>query len=295
MDHASPTHPPVQGPPRRSQVALLAVVVGVVGLSGVALAAATGRLDSALLFVGVPCLLAFGIGTVRGRGGWGTVFQVVTVVLLLCSALLQEAAVCVLVAAPLVYGIAAVTYAAVTATRRRGTRALALSPILLVVLVEGVLPGARIHPEQTASATRTVGSSCADFEAALARGPRPDPDRDRGLLLRALPYPTPTAATGSGLAPGDGWTLTLGGGELRTRVTDATPASLGFEVASDTTRLERWVTVRSGRLAWTQTPGGCRATMTVGFERHLDPALYFGPVSELFVDAGADAFLAALD
>ncbi len=153
-----------------------------------AIAAATGRLDTAILFVGVPCLLAFGIGQARGRGGWGTVFQVVTIVLLLSAALLQEAAICVLIAAPLVYGVAALVYG-VVAHQRRGVRALAIAPLLAVVLVEGVVPGARIHPVQTATAERAVAARCSDFEAALARGPRLDPANDRGLLLRTFPLP----------------------------------------------------------------------------------------------------------
>ncbi len=68
-----------------------------------------------------------------------------------------------------------------------------------------------------------------------------------------------------------------------------------FEVVDDATHLERWVTVRQGRLAWTETNGECRARMTVVYERHLDPAVYFGPISDVFMDAGAAAFLAGLD
>lgn len=280
--------------PGGSRLLLLSAVVALAGLGGVALAAATDRLDSALLFVGVPCLLAFGIGAVRGRGGWGTVFQVLTVVLLLASALLQEAAVCVLLAAPLVYGVAAVVYGAVAYSRRR-TGSLVLVPVVAMVLVEGVLPGTRIHPDQSATAERVVAARCADFQAALTRGPRFDPAADRGALLRVFPYPTPTVASGDGLAVGDTWTLDVAGGQLQTHVTDRRDASLTFAVDADTTKLERWVTVRGGSLTWAQGSDGCRATVTVDYGRHLDPALYFGPLSDVFMDAGAAAFLAALD
>ncbi len=290
-DAVGPPDPP---PPGRSRTALLAVVVGLVGMAGVALAAATGRLDTALLFVGVPCLLAFGIGVVRGRGGWGTVFQVVTVVLLLSAALLQEAAVCVLIAAPLVYGVAALVYAAAS-YERRGVGSLALVPVLAVVLIEGVLPGTRLHPEQSTTAERVVAGDCSDFEAALARGPRIDPAADRGPLLRTFRYPTPTAATGTGLEPGDRWELAAAGGQLTTRVTQHVGRSVGFTVEGDSTRLERWVTVRGGRLSWSEVDGVCRAELTVDYERHLDPAAYFGPVSAVFMHAGASAFLAGLD
>lgn len=280
--------------PGRSRVLLLCVVVGLVGLSGVALTAATDRLDSALLFVGVPCLLALGVGLVRGRGGWGTVFQVVTVVLLLASALLQEAAVCVLLAAPLVYGVAALAYGLVRYGERERGSLLAL-PLLAVVALEGVVPGARVHPDQTATATRVLAPTCAELVTALDRGPRIAPDVDRGRLLHLFPYPTPTAADGTGLERGDTWRLAVAGGTLTTRVVARTARSVDFVVDGDTSRLERWVTVRFGRLAWAGTADGCRATMSIRYERHLDPSLYFGPLTSVFMDAGTEAFLAGLD
>ncbi|MGL4177301.1 MAG: hypothetical protein ACRCSN_14625 [Dermatophilaceae bacterium] len=280
------------------------MAVAAVGLAGVAIAASVGRLDSALLFVGVPCVLALGVGLVRGRGGWGSMFQVVTVVLLLASAVLREAAVCVLLAAPLVYGVAALAYAGVT-MMRPGRSALALGPLLAMVLIEGAVPGARINPEQEATASRMVAERCDAFESALARGPRIDPDTDRGPLLDLFPYPTPTAASGAGLAVGDAWSLTVGDGVLETRVAARAAGTVDFDVTDGASAgpdgprhqavLDRWVTVRSGTLAWRQTGEGCRATMTVRYERHLDPALWFGPVTAGFMDAGAAAFLAGLD
>lgn len=287
---AGPDDPPAVSAPR---AALLGLVVVLVGLAGVAIAVATGRTDTALLFVGVPCLLAFAVGMVRGRAGWGVVFQVVTVVLLLASALLQEAAVCVLIAAPLVYGVAALGYGVVRATGR-GVRAVVAAPILAVVVVEGVLP-TRIHPGQAASAEAWVAAGCADVIGALERGPRIDPAADRGPLLRVFPYPTPTAASGPGLEVGDRWTLQVAGGALRTRVVERSASSVAFVVDEDTSRLGRWVAVRGGALSWAQEDGGCRSTMTVDYTRALDPAIYFGPVTDVFMDAGATAFLASLD
>lgn len=286
--------PPTGAGPARARTLGLSVVVGLVGLAGVGIAAATDRLDTALLFVGVPCLLAFAIGMVRGRGGWGQVFQVLTVVLLLAAAVLQEGAICVALTAPLVYGVAGLVYAAAAHERRR-SGSLVLLPVVALVLVEGVLPGTRIHPDQRAEAERVVAARCTDFEAALARGPRIDADTDRPLLLRVLRYPTPTAATGQGLAPGDRWILTLADGEVRTHVTERRGSALRFALDEDTTKLRKWAAVRSGELAWRDGPDGCRATLTIDYERRLDPAFWFGPVTAAFMDAGAAAFLAGLD
>lgn len=35
--------------------------------------------------------------------------------------------------------------------------------------------------------------------------------------------------------------------------------------------------------------------MTVDYTRHLDPSLWFGPITDTFMQAGASAFLASLD
>ncbi|MGG5260178.1 hypothetical protein [Phycicoccus avicenniae] len=286
--------PPVPAQPGRGRTLALSAVVVAVGLAGVGIAAVTDRLDTAVLFVGVPCLLAFAIGSVRGKGGGGQLFQVLTVVLLLAAALLQEGAICVLLTAPLVYGIAGLVYAGV-AYERRSSGSLVLLPVVALVLVEGVLPGTRIHPDQQAGAERVVAARCTDFEAALARGPRIDPGTDRPLLLRVLRYPTPTAAHGAGLAPGDRWTFTLADGEVRTRVTARDASSLNFALEEDTTKLKRWAAVRGGALAWREGPDGCRATLTIDYERRLDPAFWFGPVTAAFMDAGASTLLAGLD
>ncbi|NHA70020.1 hypothetical protein [Phycicoccus flavus] len=276
------------------RTALVLVLVVLVALTGAGLVVGTGRADSSLLFVGVPCLLAAGVGLPRVRGGWGTLVQLTTFVLLLVAALLQEAAVCVLIASPLVYGVAALAYGLSRLGRRDG-RMLAGVPVLLLVSLEGIVPGARVDPEQTATAQRVVAPRCAQFEAALERGPRIDPEADRGRLLHVLRYPTPTRAGGEGLRPGDTQVLVLAGGEVHSHVESRTASSLRVVVDSDSSRLTRWVTVRSGTLTWTQEDDGCRARLDVAFERHLDPALYFGPVSGVFMDAGAAAWLAALD
>ncbi len=55
------------------------------------------------------------------------------------------------------------------------------------------------------------------------------------------------------------------------------------------------MTVRAGRLSWREGDDGCHASVRIEYVRHLDPALWFGPVSALFMDAGASAFLAGLD
>ncbi len=293
--------PPFEGDPPYNpgpaQRVLLLSVVAFIGISGVIMAAALGRLDSALLFVGIPCILALAIGLLPVRAGWSTTFQVITVVLLLCSALLHEGALCVLLASPLVYGTAALIHGSVAVARRvdgRRTTHLAVLPIVALFAVEGLVPALRISPEQQSGAKRVVAATCGEFVEGLQRGPSIT-DADRGWLLHVAQYPTPVAASGTGLELADTWTLTMPAGAIETEVVSAGEDHLGFRVVSDTARTTRWVDLHGGTLEWAEGPGGCVATMTIDYTRHLDPSVWFGPITDTFMDAGADAFLASLD
>ena len=286
-------HEPTR-PETRARSLLVAVPVTLTALLGVAIAQRLDRLDSALVFVGIPCLLALGLGLLPTKRSWGSIFQFITVVLLLASALLQEGALCVLMAAPLVYGVAALAwFAARTSKDGERLHALALLPLLLL-MSEGIAPDWRIAPEATARAERAVGATCADFERALDRGPRISSD-DRGTLLSWARYPTPISVTGTGVHAGDEWVWTMPGGDIHAGVVSEAVGLLRFEVTGDNSGVTRWVTLRSATLSWSQQAQGCRAIVTIDYQRHLDPALWFGPITAAFMNAGADALLASLD
>ena len=293
----APQPPAPRTPERRVPfLALLAVVVPV-GLAAVLLAHSMGRLDSALLFIGTPLLLALLVGAFPSSSTSGTVFQVVTIVLLLASAFLHEGALCVLIASPLVYGTA--FFVAWIVRVVEPTHRYALAPLLLLVAAEGVVPGLRVNPDQQVSADHVVAAECADFEEALARGPQFE-RADRGWLLDVAQYPTPLTATHDGtdsrdgLAVGDTWTLAMPSGAITTEVTARGDQSVAFNVVDDSARTQRWVTLKDATLTWAQTAAGCEATVRIDFTRHLDPSFYFGPITGAFMTAGAEAFVRGL-
>lgn len=197
--------------PVRTRLILMLAAVVPVAIAATVLAAAIGRLDSALFFVGVPCLLAMVVGLLPGESSAGSLFQVITVVLLLISAFLHEGALCVLLVSPLVYGVAFAIWGAVRLAQHWQQR-MGLGVLVVVIALEGLTPGLRISPEHEVSADRIVAGQCTDFEQALARGPQIDQDADRGWLLHLAQYPTPTAATGTGLEAGDTWELSMTAG-----------------------------------------------------------------------------------
>src|SRR4029079_74878 len=100
-------------------------------------AAANHHMDSALMFVGLPTLLAVIIVLTPGEGVHGKVFRVTSVGLLLVAVAAHEGAICVTLAAPLVFGVAHSAAALFQLARNASrTYSLLLLPLLAVVAGE---------------------------------------------------------------------------------------------------------------------------------------------------------------
>ena len=272
------------------------VVVCIVTALGFYVTVATGRGDSALLFVGLPGGLALLLALFpKPESVHGVVFLTVTICLLLGAALLQEGAICLLMAAPLVYGIAHGVAGLVQLVDKDVRVAFGL-PLLALVAIEGVVPTLRIAPVQTVTVTRQVALAPADVQASVGAGPRFGAPRQ--LLLR-LGYPTPDHASGPGVDVGQRWHIGQHGGAIITEVTAAEPYRDGrritFRRVSDTSMTNHSLIWRTADLTWASGPdGGSEVRLRMEFERRLDPSWYFGPMEDAFVRAAENYLLDSL-
>ncbi|SHN00740.1 SRPBCC family protein [Cryptosporangium aurantiacum] len=272
------------------------VVVGIFAVLGFALTVATGREDSALLFVGLPAGLALLLAlSPAPHSLHGTVFVSVTIFVLLFAALLQEGAICLLMAAPLVYAIAH-GVAGLVQLFDRGVGVALVLPLLALVAIEGVVPTLRISPVQAVTVTRQTALTPAEVQAAVAAGPRFGSVRP--LLLR-LGYPTPDHAAGRGVDVGGQWHIGQHGGAIVTEVVANEPYRDGrridFRRVSDTSMTNHSLIWRTARLSWSSAPGGgTDVRLTIEFERRLDPSWYFGPIVDSFARAGENYLLDSL-
>ena len=276
-----------------------ALLVAVILAAGVVFFWATvrsGRADSALLFVVLPIGLAAALALTPGRSTHGTVFRLTTISMLLAAVALHEGAICVVLAAPLVYAVA---HGITGLVRRCGgnpaIRVLLPLPLLLTG-VEGVQPEWRIDPDQSVRVTREVATDPALMPAVLAAGPQP---RDAApIALRLLGVPTPEHVHGSGLDRGDQWTFGYHGsshgpgGQIVTEVVDTGPQSITFAVREDSSITGRWVGMRSATLSWRAGDhGGTEVSLRIDYRRGLDPSWYFGPLQDRVMHAGAEHVL----
>ncbi|MFC0507594.1 hypothetical protein [Micromonospora costi] len=292
MAEADETHPK---PTTANWV--LAALITVFGLVVFAFAVAEDRADSALLFVALPVLLAAALALRPGRTAHGRVFVVTTIALLLAAVALHEGAICVVLAAPLVYAVAHGSTALIRLVGRSSrTYAVIAVPLLLLPGIEGSGIGPRIDPEQSVEVTRVVALPADQVAARLAAGPRPSPARS--VPLRLLGVPTPNRVDGDGLDPGDRWVFGYHGsahgpgGHLLAEVEASEPGHLSFRFVEDTSITGRWFTWRHADVRW-QPAGGDRTQVriTVDYRRGLDPSWYFGPLQNALLGEGVEHLL----
>lgn len=292
-------------PPTRHKRPALGIAIIVTAIAGLILCAVFDRLGSALFFVGIPCLLAAGIGVINAKTSYGRVMQITTIVLLLMSALLHEAAFCLLLAAPVVYLAAA---GGLWVSKKWGgqktSHAVAI-PLIVLCALEGVAPHLRVGQLQETQATSTYTQSCDNLTERLMQGPKAV-GASRYGLLNIAPYPTPRlmklqdagqsgsdksgagqsgskgSDAGAGFVVGQKWQTSIGPGVLSSRVVGVSRRSVSFEVLADESKASRWVDLQSARLVWQPVAAGCELTVSVVYARKLDPGWWFGPITHVF-------------
>ncbi|NJC64391.1 hypothetical protein HC028_07675 [Planosporangium flavigriseum] len=271
---------------------ILAGLIGVFGAVLFVIAVRSGRGDSALLFVGLPVLLAAALAVSPSRTTHGRVFRFTTVFLLLAAVVLHEGAICVILAAPLVYLVAHGTTALIRwCTRTSGMYAILPVPLLLLVAVEGTTTALRISPDQSVQVVRVVAMPVSGVVSHLAAGPQPT--RVRSVPLRLLAVPMPEHVSGGKLKPGDRWTFGYHGtshgpgGQIVAEVRTAEPDHLSFAFVEDSSITARWLAWQQADVRWRAIdPQHTEVRLTVNYRRRLDPSWYFGPLQDALMHQG---------
>ncbi|MFD6953148.1 hypothetical protein A6A08_00225 [Nocardiopsis sp. TSRI0078] len=269
-----------------------------------------GGLDqTALFYVGLPATIALlVVFTVRARSVVGVAMACTTVGLALSGPLLGEGLVCLVVAAPLVYGVVALVAWVATLVLGGGDRsqhALLSVPLLFVLALEGVA-GISLLPRADTGEGHAVVSASAEGVAAALAAP-PEYEAPEALFLRAVPFPRPVSASGGGLEVGDTRLVrftprsTLRFGDeptprhMELRIVESEIRGDGgrvvFEVVEDTA-FANWMDMRRAEAVWRAEGTGTRLTWSIDYERTYEPSWYFGPVQSYATDLAAE-YLAA--
>ncbi|OHV04164.1 hypothetical protein BKN37_11435 [Mycobacterium talmoniae] len=291
------------------------IVAFVVGLVLFKLVKGVGLGQTAAFYIGIPTVLAL-ILTLSAPSGRaiGMTIKAITILLLLAIPVLGEGFICVLIAAPLFYGVGIIVAWLVDRLRRRGggvARIVVLPVVALALSAEGVAPAVTLPGDTAVAAHRTVAATPDEVIAALSRPLRFAQVAPTGVL--ALGFPRPRMDHGSGLAVGDRRTVLFDGAHHRPsfiaahhwgeapsqvefEVVERGPNSVRMRLVSDTTPLATWLTWRSVDISWHSVdPGHTAISWALRYTRRLAPAWYFGPIERVVAQRAAAYLLDALD
>lgn len=251
--------------------------------------------ESWAMFMGLPLIIGvLSAYLIRPRGSFGTAMKVTTILICVVAPIMGEFLVCMLMAAPIFYAVAALGYLlAVGLDRlfngpggRGGMACLLLLPFVAAEVTAG-RGGIRNGETNVVSDVTFIAAPPDRAWEALRRGDLISSDVP--LFLR-LGFPRPTRLErlpegetrltfDSSWAPWEGTNVIVS----RRRV-EARRRRLTFFILEDGTRLSRWVTFMQTRFEVTPVAGGgrsaagCHVRQTTTFQRRLQPGVYWRPL-----------------
>jgi hypothetical protein len=274
----------------------LAAIIAAVAIASIAyrIIAGGGLQQTAALFVGIPALLAIVVVfAVSPRSATGVACKAVTVGLLISVLFLGEGFLCVLMSAPIFYGVAVAI--AVVIDRYRGPHQRSATTLMSCVLLLAWIP---VDRNESVSVTKIVQVSPEAVERALLESPRFD--RKLPRYLRAG-FPRPIATRIDETPEKKVWLIRFRGGETRINGTEpregdlvlemeeARPGMIRWRAVSDSSHMTHFLWWRESVVTWEPvTANTTKVTWTLKYERGLDPAFYFGPWERYAADLAAD-------
>lgn len=238
---------------------------------------------TAVMFIGLPAGLAIFMSLLpRSKSALGAAMKGTTIGLLISAVLFGEGIICVVMAAPIAYLIAALVGGLTDASRKAqhpGAQCF-IWIIAAVMSFEGTSTKFSLSRDEEVRVERTVAATPAQIESALAATPA---FRTRLPLYFRIGFPKPVEARGSGLNVGDQRVIHFAGGEGHPgdevfHVAARSGASVTFQPETDTSHIAHWLKWKESVVEWAPVDAThTRVAWTLRFRRGLDPAWYFRP------------------
>lgn len=248
-----------------------------------------GLQHTSLVFIGIPAILAWIMAAAAPPAtATGSVMRTSTLALLVSWIFLGEAFICVLMAAPIFYFIAALV---AWAKQNLGNRSARLLSVLLVPLaLEGTTSALSTSRDRDVVVESTVAANVDDVRTRLAEAPRFD--RELPVFFR-LGFPIPIHPTGEGLRVGDRRSVMFAheghhSGSLSLEIVESTPTLVRFRPVSDDSYLTHWLQWREAVVELRPAGRGrTQVRWTLRYSRRLDPSWYFDPLERYGVTLAA--------
>lgn len=264
----------------------LYVLVGILAAATLTfrLIAFTGKEQTSLLFVGIPALITLLVIRFSGtpKSSYGVAFKGITLFLLISSIVLGEGTVCIIMAAPIFYGVTALIVRFNNYRDRHGKNkffSIAIIPLLLII--SQPLDYVGETPVETVKTSVVINKKVS----LNSFNEHPDFMKNYPKFFN-LGFPEPVNIQGKGINIGDLREVafkssTKGIGILTLRVTEKTASSITFDVPKDETHIHHWLTWKKVHVELTPLRnGGTEVIWTSQYTCDLGPKWYFKAIED---------------
>jgi len=268
---------------------------------------------SALLYVSVPFAIAIllhhfvGYGDRQGAmGRYALHMRNATIVMLGSSAILFEGFLCVLMFMPIYYIVVTIVYVSITPVEQKGRggptfRAFVVPVVAIVLSLEGVTPATSFSRSNHVTVSAIVNADIDTLKANMAMPIGLEQRRHWFLSL----FPQAERVEAGSLTPGDVHTLhfvyrrwlvtNVHRGQMRLRIESVGANHVRTRIIENTSYLANYLTIRGTKVRFEKLANGkTRVSLTVGYDRRLDPAWYFGPLQRLVVRLSAKYLISSV-
>ncbi len=243
--------------------------------------------QTSLLFIGLPALitLIFIAYSKTPKSLYGVVFKVITIFLLMSSILLGEGVVCVLFAAPIFYGVAAlIVYLMQKFNKKDDTiiRSMIILPTLLIL----ANPSDMLQEPQV----QTVVTSMTIAHTSTLEAFNNSPDFLANYpLYFNMGFPKPFHIEGNGINIGDRRDIqfestTKGIGTLSLEVIEKNDSIIIFKPIHDNTHIDHWLTWDEMKVEIVNIDNShSKVIWTSKYQCDLGPSWYFEPLEDITI------------
>jgi hypothetical protein len=165
---------------------------------------------------------------------------------------------------------------------------------LVLMSLEGVSGFLSFPRDEAVTVSDEVANTVESTRARLAKGPVFNLTELPAFLK--LGFPTPHLIEGSGLEMNDTWLIHFAGGEgkpgnLTAKVIESSKNRIVVKCIDDTSHLSHWLDWKVAEWSLEPTSSGTKVTLTIRYQRRLDPAWYFKPIERYGVRKAGEYFL----
>ncbi len=246
---------------------------------------------TSVLFVGIPALLTILVINAykTPTTAYGIVFKTITTFLLMSSILLGEGIICVVMAAPIFYGVGAVIVYIVEYNKKYNKRdnsnlysLIAIPVVLALAQPFGILA----EPEVQTIETTMIIDNNASIDAFNTH---PDFMRNYPHFFK-IGFPKPVGISGIGTSVGDVRDIqfestTKGIGTLSLEIISKTETSIVFKAVSDNTHIDHWLSWKQMKVELVHLDDNkTEVKWTSEYQCELGPNWYFEPIENFAVE-----------